>query len=158
MMQQFSSRRLLGGVALLAGALLASGFILEHGLGVLPCPMCWWQRYAHAAIAVVAGLGVLLKQEKLGAAGAGLAAAGGFGVAAWQVAAQQGWLPYPPSCAGEGNVGVMGADLLAQMANTQVVPCDLETFTLFGLSLAAWNLPAMLVVLGVSTKLWFDSR
>lgn len=155
MMQQFTPRQLLGGLALLAAALLASGFVLEHGYGVLPCPMCWWQRYAHMAILVAATLGVLTMQPRYGALGAGAAAAVGLGVAVWQVAAQQQWLPYPPSCAGEGNVGLAGADLLAQMANTHIIPCDLETFTLLGLSLAAWNVPAMLLVLGVSTKLWF---
>jgi disulfide bond formation protein DsbB len=157
-MKALSPRNMLLLLALFAFGLLASGFVLEHGFGVLPCPMCWWQRYAYAAILFVAVLGVLTKQERWGALGAGAAAAAGLGVAVWQVAAQQSWLPYPPSCAGEGNVGVVGADLLAQMANTQVVPCDLETFTLLGLSLAAWNIPAMLLVLGVSTKLWFHSR
>lgn len=141
-------RTLLAWLGLFACGLLASGLILEHGFGVLPCPMCWWQRYAHMAIALAALTGWLAKAPRWGGAGVALAAAAGLTVAAWQVAAQQGWLPYPPSCAGEDQVLVAGADLLSAMATTTVVPCDLETFTLFGLSLAAWNIPAMLLALG----------
>ncbi len=151
-----SSRLLLLGIALLALGLLASGFVLEYGFGVLPCPMCWWQRYAHAAILLAASVGVGLRQERLGTLAVGLAALLGLGVAAWQVAAQQGVLPYPPSCAGDANMVVVGADLLAAMARTTVIPCDTETFTLLGLSLAAWNVPAMLLVLGGALKVWLN--
>ncbi len=143
-------RHLLQGLALYALGLLAAGLLLEQGFGVLPCPMCWWQRYAHAAIALAALAGVLAKRPTVGAATAGFAATAGLTIASWQVAAQQGLLPYPASCAGDDQILAVGADLLSAMANTTVIPCDLETFTLLGFSLAAWNIPAMLLALALS--------
>jgi disulfide bond formation protein DsbB len=157
-MQNVAPRTLLAGLGLWGLGLLVSGFVLEYGFGVLPCPMCWWQRYAHAAIALAAALGWLANRPRVGAAGVAAAAAAGLGVAVWQVAAQQGWLPYPPSCAGEGQVMAVGADLLSAMATTHVVPCDLESFRLLGLSLAAWNIPAMLLALGGGGYLLLKSR
>ncbi|MCA3243900.1 MAG: disulfide bond formation protein B [Alphaproteobacteria bacterium] len=157
-MQNVAPRTWLAGLGFLGFGLLASGFMLEYGFGVLPCPMCWWQRYAHAAIAGCAALGYWANRPRIGAAGVVAAATAGLGVAAWQVAAQQGWLPYPPSCAGEDQVLVAGADLLSAMATTHVIPCDLETFRLLGFSLAAWNLPAMLLALGGAGVLLLKSR
>ena len=157
MMISLSPTRLLLGVGAFAALLLASGFVLERGFGVLPCPMCWWQRYAHMAIALCALLGAW-KSPKCGAIGVALSALLGAGVAAWQVAAQQHWLPFPASCTSGGETAVLGADLMAAMAQVKVIPCDLETFTLLGLSLAAWNLPLMLLCTGVAVKILIKSR
>lgn len=152
-----SPRQLLCGVGLLALGLLASGFVLEYAFDVLPCQMCWWQRYAHVAIALCALLGAW-KSTKYGAIGVALSALAGAGVAGWQVAAQQHWLPFPASCTSGGETAVLGADLMAAMAQVKVIPCDLETFTILGLSLAAWNLPLMLLCAGVAVKILIKSR
>lgn len=138
-------------------ALTASGFILEYGFGVIPCHMCWWQRYPHWAIAVLGLLGA--SHPRLGRpalAAIVLASLTGLGLAGWMFAAQHGWLPFPASC----NSATMPAyaaadDLLAAMSATKVVPCDKETFTLFGLSLAGWNIPAMLAIVAVSASRLF---
>lgn len=133
-----------------AVALSASGFILEHGFGATPCPMCWWQRYAHWAIGGFALTGYALPQRpmRMGAAFAvGAASLVGLYIALWQFAAQNGLLPFPPSCGATGASMAGATDLLAAMGTVKIVPCDEETFTLLGLSLAAWNIPAMLTTL-----------
>lgn len=140
------------GLGLFALGLLGSGFVLEYGFGVLPCKMCWWQRYAHMAIAGCGLLGAY-RFPRLGAAGITIAALFGASIAAWQTAAQQHWLPFPASCSSGGSTELLGADLMAAMAQVKVIPCDLETFTLLGLSLAAWNLPLMLLCTGIAIKM-----
>jgi disulfide bond formation protein DsbB len=154
----YPARLVLAALLALAVGLLVTGFTMEYAFGVLPCPMCWWQRYAHAVIALLALVGVLSGRHRVAAGGVTLAAGAGLGVALWQVAAQQGWLPWPPSCAGDAEIMTVGADLLSAMAHTTVVPCDQETFTIFGLSLAVWNVPAMLFVLGAAALVWLDDR
>lgn len=140
---------------LMGVGLSVSAVVLEHGFNVLPCPMCWWQRYLHWAIAAAAGLGLMAAgrpQAVRGAAALVVAfSAAGFGIALWQFAAQHGWLPFPASCTGGDEVLAQGADLLAAMQTTVIIPCDRENFKLLGLSLAGWNLPAMLAtgVLGL---------
>ena len=131
-------------------ALTASGFILEYGFNVIPCQMCWWQRYAHWAIGGFALIGYALPQRPMRismAFAVGAASLVGLYIALWQVAAQHGVLPFPPSCTGTGGAMAGATDLLAAIGTTKVVPCDKETFTLLGLSLAAWNIPAMLTTL-----------
>ena len=136
-------------LALFAAGLSLSGFVLEHGFGVLPCKMCWWQRYAHYAILAFSLGGLVLpKWHKPFAAAVLLAALTGLGIAVWQFAAQHGWLPFPASCTSAGMPTYAAAgDLLASLQKTKIVPCDRETFTLFGLSLAGWNIPSMLAVI-----------
>lgn len=141
-------------IAILAGALTLSGFTLQYAFHVLPCQMCWWQRYAHWAILAAALVGLAApKRQRPALIAIALAAAAGLAVAAWQFAAQHQWLPWPETCTSTGAALIAAtADLLAAMNNTQIVPCDRETFTLLGLSLAGWNIPAMLLVLALAAK------
>lgn len=137
-------------LALLGAGLVTTAFILQHGFGVLPCPMCWWQRYAHISILILALLGLAapsLRRQLLLAIAA--TATVGLAIAIWQFAAQQHWLPYPPTCTSAAAQALSGAaDLLAALNNQPpVIPCDKETFHLLGLSLAAWNIPTMLATL-----------
>ncbi len=149
-----TSRQTLLLLALLAAALSAAGFILEYGFGVLPCRMCWWQRYAHYGIFAVSLLGYLLPHPKaplIASYPLILLSLTGLSLAIWQTAAQQGWLPFPASCtANPAQTLAEASNLLQAMSHTKIVPCESETFTLLGLSLAAWNIPAMLTTLALS--------
>lgn len=149
MLHQFTRRRVLLLLAALALVLSASGFVLEHGFGVIPCKMCWWQRYVHWAIFGLAALGLIrphLARTMLSLVI--MVAIVGLGIAAWQFAAQHGWLPFPPTCgADDSQTFAAGEDLLAALNQTKIVPCDKENFKLLGLSLAGWNIPSMLLAM-----------
>lgn len=140
-------------LALLGAGLVGTAFVLEYGFGVIPCPMCWWQRYAHMAILALALFGLatpkLTKPVLLTIAATATA---GLCIAVWQFAAQQHWLPYPATCTSEAAQALANAaDLLAAMNNQpKVIPCDTETFHLLGLSLAGWNIPTMLGTIAFS--------
>lgn len=144
-------RQILLTLAAFAALLSASGFILEYGFHVLPCKMCWWQRYAHYTILTASLLGLAAPRLTKPALGAILIAAGtGLAIAAWQFAAQHGWLPFPASCTSDAAQSFATAqNLLESINQTKVIPCDQETFTLLGLSLAGWNIPAMLLTLAL---------
>jgi disulfide bond formation protein DsbB len=112
--------------------------------------MCWWQRYVHWAIGFFAALGLLLHWDRVGLTLAGTAAFVGAGIALWQVLVQQKWVPLPATCGGHG-VEIAGAnDLLAALQSAPPPLCDEVSFTIFGLSLAAWNLPIMLAFAGLA--------
>jgi disulfide bond formation protein DsbB len=143
---------------LLAFAMLLTlaGLVFEYGLGVIPCQMCWWQRYVHWALVALAALGWIWPQKGprfvfvFAFCGAALF---GLYIAGWQFAAQHGWTLFPPSCTGEGHVLAENAvDLLDAMQHTKIVPCDKETYRFLGVSLAGWNIPAMLLVLVVAVS------
>jgi len=143
-------------LALWSGFLVLSAQILQHGFGIVPCHMCLWQRYAHYAILAVALIGLLETPRpptRPLLAAIILAALAGLAVALWQFAAQHNMLPWPPTCTGTGaQLVATSADLLATLNNTPIVPCDQETFTLGGLSLAGWNIGAMLIAIALSAR------
>ncbi|HEY0265223.1 MAG TPA: disulfide bond formation protein B [Rhizomicrobium sp.] len=124
--------RLLGAVslALILGAL---GFqYLGH---VTPCEMCHWQRWPHIAAAIIGLAGVTLwkKEARMLAwlCVALIAAAGGIG--AYQTGMQWGLLPGPAACT------VAHAYVMGSNAPPPEVSCNVVTWSLFGLSLAAYN-------------------
>ena len=118
----------LGSLALILGAL---GF--QYIGGVVPCEMCHWQRWPHIAAAIIGIVVVALARDKARAlawlAVALVLASGLIGL--YQTGMQWGFLPGPSSCS--GHRFVIGSNM------TPDVQCDVVTWQLFGLSLAAYN-------------------
>ena len=77
------SKPLLLLIALACTCMLAVGLYLQLQLEMLPCPLCILQRYAFAAVAVIALLTVVLpaRLTRIGAALTSVAALCGAGVA-----------------------------------------------------------------------------
>ena len=145
----------LAGICGFSIVLVVAAFVLEHGFGVVPCQMCWWQRYVHWGMLGVSVVGVMSPRlyKLWGFVVAALAMVGLY-IAVWQSGAQVGWWEFPASCTGWGQTLATDAnDMLAAMARTKVVPCDREQFRLLGLTLAMWNIPAMVVVGVVGVRL-----
>jgi disulfide bond formation protein DsbB len=119
-----------GALALIAGAL---GFqYLAH---LAPCEMCHWQRWPHIAAAVIGLIGVSLWKKNARALAmivVALVALSGL-IAAYQTGMQWGFLPGPQGCTVD-HAYVMGSN-----APPPEVSCNVVTWSLFGLSLAAYN-------------------
>jgi disulfide bond formation protein DsbB len=116
-------------LALIAGAL---GFqYLGH---ILPCEMCHWQRWPHIAAAVLGIGGALLARGNariLAWIVVALIVASGL-IGAYQTGMQIGLLPGPQACS-VAHPYVMGSNEVPD------VQCNVVTWSLFGLSLAAYN-------------------
>ena len=134
-------------LAVLAGAgsavVLAAAFAFQHLGGLAPCPLCLWQRWPHAAAAVIAAIllaAPLTLRRPLMALGV-LAALTTAGIGAYHAGIEQGWWPGPTSCTGSGPglAGLSGADLLDMSARVPVVMCDEIPWAIAGLSMAGWN-------------------
>ena len=143
-------RLVLGWLCLACVALLGFGLVLQHGLGLEPCPMCIVQRYVFVLIALVAGLGVAARRPWAHGAAAGLslllAGAGAF------VAARQSYLQwYPPEIAS------CGRDLFGMIETfplKRAIPmifrgsgdCTKVDWTFLGLSIANWSFMAFVAI------------
>ena len=143
----FIDSKPLATITAVAGILTVSAFVLENGFGIRPCPMCWWQRYVHWAITAI-GLACLFPvaaRLRPGALGlVGMIALIGAIIGAWQSSAQWGLLGYPDGCTSDGmQTRFSTEDIMQSLSQQGTIPCDLETFRLFGLSLANWNVLAM---------------
>jgi len=75
------SRSLLISIAIACLGLIGVALYLQHGLDMLPCPLCVIQRYLFLAIAIVCLIGAFAGKPKLGAGLGLLAALGGLGTA-----------------------------------------------------------------------------
>jgi disulfide bond formation protein DsbB len=119
-----------GALALILGAL---GF--QYIAHLAPCEMCHWQRWPHIAAAVIGLIGVSLWKKNARSMAMiviALVALSGL-IAAYQTGMQWGFLPGPQGCTVD-HAYVMGSN-----APPPEVSCNVVTWSLFGLSLAAYN-------------------
>lgn len=133
---------MLGSLGLLGGALL-----FQYAGGLLPCALCYWQRYP---LAVTIGLGALIislgddplargtQRGLLGLAAALFALNAGFGV--FHVGVEQTWWEGVKACGGGFTGGGESLDALRnRLLATPITRCDVPQWTLAGISLAGFN-------------------
>lgn len=128
---------LLGPAAILGGALFS-----QYVGGLLPCPMCIWQRWPHGiaiALAVLAFLiGANLPGRMLLRLGA-LVLAIGSGIGFFHAGVELGFWEGPSTCTGLSVSGLSTADVLAKLQAAPLVRCDEIAWSFAGISMAGWN-------------------
>jgi disulfide bond formation protein DsbB len=140
-------------VAALAGAyslaMILGALFFQYVMGVLPCEMCYWQRWPHDGAAVLGLGGALLFYTHLINRSAVkimawlalvLILATGL-IGADQALIEWKLLPGPASCTGPRFILGPNMDL-----NVPVVRCDEAGWRLFGISLAGYNFLGSLFV------------
>jgi disulfide bond formation protein DsbB len=137
-------RRLLA--LLLAASLLALGgaFVLENRFGVVGCVLCVYQRVPFVIAAVGAAAGIALWRSRLMQQFVltlcGIAFVAGAGIAFYQVGLEQGWWMESSICTGSTPAVLGVLDLRAAIqSGTPRPPCDQVDWSLFGVSLATFN-------------------
>jgi len=147
---------LLGGVSL-----IVSSFFIEYVLEVKPCQMCWWQRYIHWGITAIALLGFISKKYIITLWVIVIGSLSGFVVATWHTLVQQKIIA-APGCGSTGDIMPLNPnDLLATLnAGSFTLPsCDKIDFTIFGFTIANWNVVVMLsFMLVASFSIWYNSH
>jgi disulfide bond formation protein DsbB len=149
--------------ALASAAMLGTAFIFQYAGGLFPCELCLLQRYPYGAVIVLGGLGAvaLRRQRRPGVLAFGLGAviallfATDAGIAAFHVGVEQGWWHGTEACVG---ADVDTSDLEAMREAILAAPavrCDEVVWSLFGLSIAAWNgLAALALTILSAAVLW----
>jgi disulfide bond formation protein DsbB len=116
-------------------ALLLGALVFQYFVHLAPCEMCHWQRWPHIAAAIV---GIALVPILRGHARTlawlvvTLITLSGL-IGAYQAGLQWGFLPGPQGCT------VAHAYVMGSGAPAPAVSCNVVTWSLFGLSLAAYN-------------------
>ena len=143
----------LAAALLLAGpaALLAGAYGFQYLGGLVPCEMCWWQRYALMVALALAGLGWLLGRNRALLVLAALAVLVNAGIGVFHAGVEQHWWQGITACAAAPASGST-ADVMAEIFAQPLVRCDAIPWSLFGLSMAAWN--ALLSALIGGFALW----
>lgn len=122
-------------------ALLLGALAFQYLGGYAPCVLCHWQRWAHAATIVLALAAFAVPRAAAWfLAAAALALLAGAGIAGFHVGVEQHWWEGTAECgsavSGASSVEALRARLLAQ----PVVRCDEVAWSLFGVSMAGYNL------------------
>lgn len=138
---------------LLAGpaALLAGAYGFQYLGGLTPCEMCWWQRYALMVALALAAAGWLLGRNRALLVLAALAVLANAGIGVFHAGVEQHWWQGITACAAAPASG-SSADVMAEIFAQPLVRCDAIPWSLFGLSMAAWN--ALLSALIGGFALW----
>ena len=142
-------------------AVLGTVYASQYLGGLMPCELClaerwpWWAAIAIALIAALLGRRPVLPWV------AGLLAlvfVVGSALAFYHVGVEQHWFAGPTACTAPPGAANTVAALEAQLLHQQPVRCDQPAWSLFGVSLAGWNLVASLVMLGCCVAALFWAR
>ena len=120
-------------------ALLAGAFAFQYFGGLIPCVLCLYQRWPHAAAVLIGVLALRSKGATLPYLGM-LAALTTAAIGVFHVGVEQTWWEGLATCTVDTLTGISGADLL----NTDItvgapVRCDAIPWQIIGISMAGWN-------------------
>ncbi|MGF1607820.1 MAG: disulfide bond formation protein B [Kiloniellales bacterium] len=165
MLQRFYARPRLAPTLIMAAALaaLAIAYASEVWGGLQPCILCYYQRYAYGVAFGFGLIGVLLAGWptvlRACLALAGLSFLAGAGIAAFHVGVEQHWWRGTAECHAPVFDPSLSIDQLReQMLSQSFVPCDEVQWSLFGLSMAAYNVIASLLLAAASLWLAVSPR
>jgi disulfide bond formation protein DsbB len=152
-------------VALGSGALLGGALYFQYVLGLAPCEMCHWQRWPHIA-AIAAGLlaAASFAWPRLAlvfmlTAITALLITSAIGV--FHVGVEYHWWEGPQACSGNIPRGLSPEQLKKYLFGAKMVRCDETAWSMWGLSMAAWNAllsAALAFVLASSLAGWVRTR
>jgi disulfide bond formation protein DsbB len=134
-------------ILLVSAAVVGGALFSQYVGGLQPCELCLYQRWPYYAVIVVTLVATIAGNRGLTMTVLVLAAAAflvGAGLAFYHVGVEQHWFAGPTACTGGGAAGDSLEDFRRRLLAQQPVSCDQPQWTLFGVSLAGWNLLASL--------------
>ncbi len=142
-----TTRWFAGAVLAASAAVLGAALLSQYWGGLDPCELCllerwpWWIAIAIAAASWLIGNRLALQIPAILLA---LIFLGSAAVAFYHVGVEQHWFAGPTACTASGAAANSVDALRAQLLGKQPVMCDEVQWSLFGVSLAGWNLVASL--------------
>ena len=136
---------------LASAAVLGTALASQYFGGLQPCILCIYQRLPYAAVIGIATAALFLPTGPRAVALvlAGLAMLTGTGIAVFHVGVEQHWWQGTAECGAVGSADSLEA-LRAQVLAAPTVRCDEVPWSLFGISMAGYNVLVSLV-LGIAS-------
>ncbi|MSO93725.1 MAG: disulfide bond formation protein B [Rhodospirillales bacterium] len=130
-------------VLLVAGVgALGFAYAAEVAFGLAPCVLCLYQRVPYAVVIVLAATAMVLRNDfgrRAALALAGIALLVGGGIAVYHVGVEQHWWAGTAACAGALPDVLTVEQLRAQLTAKPPARCDQPAWSLFGISMAGYN-------------------
>jgi len=145
-------------VAAASTAILGAAFAFQYIGGLAPCVLCIYQRYPYG-IAIALGLLAFALAKgpiaRLALVFAGLGLLIGAGIAVFHVGVEQQWWQGTAECGGIGGANLSLEQLKAEILAAPAVRCDEVAWSLFGISMAGYN---VLLALGLALVAFAAAR
>jgi disulfide bond formation protein DsbB len=140
-------------VLLVAVAAIGAALFSQHVLGLLPCKLCFIQRWPYyVALPLAIGLEALPLSDRVRQAGLALLAlifVVSAGLGAYHAGVEWGFWPGPNDCGGAPAPAAGGmSEFLKQLETTRVVSCTEAAARFLGLSMAGWTVAVSLAIAG----------
>ncbi|HTV89021.1 MAG TPA: disulfide bond formation protein B [Stellaceae bacterium] len=138
--------RVFAGFALIVSAAVLGGALAsQYWGGLMPCELCLLERWPWRAAIVIALVALLVGHRALlpwAALLLTLVYTLSIAFAAYHVGVEQHWFAGPAACTAAPTGAMTLEQMKAQILGTPAVMCDKVQWSLFGVSLAGWNLVA----------------
>jgi disulfide bond formation protein DsbB len=133
-------------VAVLGGALVS-----QYWGGLAPCELCVLQRWPWVVSIVISAIGIRVS-NRFALSWVALTLVAVFAVSSalafYHVGVERHWFAGPSACTGAATAADTVEALKARILGRMPVRCDEPAWSLWGISLAGWNLLASLVMGG----------
>jgi disulfide bond formation protein DsbB len=142
--KRFAGAVLAASVVVLGGALLS-----QYWGGLTPCELCLMERapwWAAIGIAIATLLFTRQLALPLSAMLLALVFLASTALGFYHVGVEQHWFAGPSACTAGGTAATSVDALRAQLLGKQAVMCDEVQWSLFGVSLAGWNMIASAIM------------
>jgi disulfide bond formation protein DsbB len=156
-----STRGFAGFVLMSSAVVLGAALASQYWGGLAPCELCLLQRWPWGVAIVISFVATMVgSRPALPWVALLLAAvfAVGSALAFYHVGVEQHWFAGPTACSGAATAADTVEALKAQILHQQPVRCDEPAWSLWGVSLAGWNLLASLVMTGCCLAAFLQSR
>ena len=140
-------------------AALCVAWLAQYAGGLAPCELCYLQRYGYWA-AIALGVVTISQNGKPRRRGyllglTGLALLVVAGIALFHVGVEHKWWEGTSACVGVSTAGQTTEQMTEAILNAPLVRCDTPAFTLFGISMAGYN---MLYALALAALTFFGAK
>jgi len=156
-----TTRAFAGFVLLASVIVLGAALASQYWGGLVPCELCLLQRWPWAAaiavslVALIAGSRSVLPWVAVLLA---VVFALGAAFAFYHVGVEQHWFAGPTACTARSGGALTLEEMKRQILGTAPVLCDRVQWSLFGVSMAGWNLLASLGMAAICGEIFRRTR
>ena len=144
-----------------SAGVLGAALLSQYWGGLAPCELCLLERWPWA-VAIVVSFVATMVGNRPALPWVALVLAAVFvvssGLATYHVGVEQHWFAGPTACTAPATAAATVEQLKAQLLHQQPVRCDEPAWSLWGVSLAGWNLLASLIMTGCCLAAFLQSR
>ncbi len=144
-----------------SAAVLGAVLVSQYWGGLAPCELCLKERWPWTAAIAISVVATVTGSRRVLPRVASLLVvvfAIGSALAFYHVGVEKHWFAGPSACTASAGAPDTLAGLRAQLLHQQPVRCDEPAWSLFGISLAGWNLVASLAMTGICVAMLLQLR